>query len=69
MERARAAGLSLDQFAARTLSALAGGEHSAREASPEERLRALDYFLAGLESDSTLPEEAFHRENWYPDRW
>ncbi len=69
MERARSAGLPLDQFAARTLSALATTELPSRNASPEERLRSLDDFLAGLESDTTLPEEAFQRENWYPDRW
>jgi hypothetical protein len=36
--------------------------------SVEERLRAFDELMTGFESPATLPEEAFQRENWYPDR-
>jgi hypothetical protein len=68
-ERAKAEGLSLDQFAARTLEAVAWVNISAAKTTPEERVRAFDEFLAGFESNVALPEEAFDRENWYPDRW
>jgi len=69
LERAKAEGLSLDEFAARTLEAVAGVDNSAAKTTPEERVKAFDEFLAGLESNIALPEEAFERENWFPDRW
>jgi hypothetical protein len=68
LARARAEGLSLDQFAARALEAVAKGDISARKATPEERVKAFEESLAGFESNAALPEEAFQRENWYPDR-
>ncbi len=68
LARARAEGLSLDQFAERALEALAKADVSARKATPEERVKAFEEFLAGLESNAVLPEEAFQRDNWYPDR-
>ena len=67
-ERARAEGLSLDQFAARALEAVARTDSPGRRASPEERAQAFDEFVAGFESSAVLPESAFDRENWYPDR-
>jgi hypothetical protein len=36
--------------------------------SAAERLKAFEEFTADFESPVVLPEEAFHRENWYPDR-
>lgn len=68
LARAHAEGLSLDQFAARTLEAVATADTTAPRATPEERTKAFEEFLAGLESNAVLPEEAFQRENWYPDR-
>ncbi len=68
LARARAEGLSLDQFAERALEALAKAHVSAPKATPEERVKAFEEFLAGLESNAVLPLEAFQRENWYPDR-
>ena len=69
LELAKAEGLSLDEFAARTLEAVAGVNNSPAKTPPEERAKAFDEFLAGLESNVALPQEAFERENWYPDRW
>ena len=69
LERAKAEGLSLDQFATRTLEAVAWVSITTAKATPEERVRSFDEFLAGFESNVALPEEAFERENWYPDRW
>ncbi len=34
----------------------------------QERVKAFEEFLTGLETDAVLPEETFERENWYPDR-
>jgi hypothetical protein len=39
-----------------------------KQATPDERVKAFDSFVAGLESSAVLPESAFERENWYPDR-
>ena len=36
--------------------------------SAAERLSAFDEFVLNMESNAIFPEEAFHRENWYPDR-
>ena len=68
IQRARAEGLSLDQFAARALEAVALADPSAKKVSPDERVAAFDEFVAGMESSAVLPEPAFERENWYPDR-
>jgi hypothetical protein len=67
LERAKAEGLSLDKFAKRTLEAVAGGITPAKT-TPEERVKAFNEFLEAFESNVTLPDEAFDRENWYPDR-
>jgi hypothetical protein len=67
LERAKAEGLSLDQFAARALVAVASVNISAATTTPEGRERAFDEFLAGFESNVAIPEEALDRENWYPD--
>ena len=66
LARARSEGLSLDQFAERALEALVKTETP--RAAAQERVKAFEEFLAGLESDAVLPEEAFQRESWYPDR-
>ena len=66
LARARAEGLSLDQFAERALEALVKTDTA--KATAPDRLKAFEEFLAGLETDAVLPEETFERENWYPDR-
>jgi len=66
--RAEAEGLSLDQFAARALEALARPGGAVAQPTADQRVKAFDEFLAGLESDAALPEGAFQRENWYSDR-
>ena len=66
LARARSEGLSLHQFAQRALEALV--TTGTAEASAQERVKAFEEFLAGLETDAVLPEETFQRENWYPDR-
>jgi hypothetical protein len=68
-ERAKAQGLPLDEFAARALVAVAATDVPPMKATAEERERAFDEFVAGLESDVALPDEAFERAFWYPDRW
>jgi hypothetical protein len=55
-------------FAFETLRGQLKAHDKTRAATPEGRVEAFDDFLAGFESSVTLPEEAFHRENWYPDR-
>jgi len=66
LARARSEGLSLDQFAQRALEALV--KSVSPKATAQERVEAFEEFLAGLESDALLPEEAFQRQNWCPDR-
>jgi hypothetical protein len=69
LEKAKAEGLSLDQFAARALQAAASVDAPGKKAAPDERVQAFEEFLAGFESDAVLPDAAFDRESWYPDRW
>lgn len=66
LARARAEGLSLDQFAGRVLEALV--KSATPKATARERVQAFEQFVSGLESEVVLPEETFQRENWYPDR-
>jgi hypothetical protein len=54
------------QSAERALEALVKTESP--KATAQEPVEKFEEFLAGLESDAVLPEEAFERENWYPDR-
>jgi hypothetical protein len=51
----------------RDLVAPANGRYAAR-ISPEERANAFEAFVADFEAPSPTPDEAFQRENWYPDR-
>jgi len=64
--RARAEGLSLDQFAERVLEALV--KTDTPKSTGQDRVKAFEEFVTGLESGAVLPEETFQRENWYPDR-
>jgi len=68
LTEARARGISLEDFVKQVLEERSTGNGQASRLSTEERLRAFDEFIAGFESPVTLPEEAFRRENWYPDR-
>jgi len=71
LAQARAEGLPLDQFLQRKLETMAqapppaGGEAIDADAWGEELELWCDSFPQG----TVLPEAAFHREDWYPDRW
>jgi hypothetical protein len=67
LAQARARGLSLEAYAQELLEECG---HTVQPASlpPAERLTAFHEFVRGLESQAIIPEEAFHRESWYPDR-
>jgi len=71
--QAQAAGLSLVQFLSRELEAIAPGAHAHVPAMhPDETDRwekDLDEWLDSFPQHPVLNEEAFKRENWYPDRW
>ena len=66
LARAKSEGLSLDQFAERALEALV--KTGTAKTTTQERVKAFEEFLTGLETEAVLPEETFQRENWYPDR-
>jgi hypothetical protein len=68
LAQAQARGVSLEDFVKQVLEERSTGSGQASRLSTEERLRAFDEFIAGFESPVMLPEEAFQRENWYPDR-
>ena len=55
-------------FALETLRGQLKARDDVRAATPEGRVQAFEGLLAGFEPSMTLPEEAFQRENWYPDR-
>jgi hypothetical protein len=68
LAQAQARGLSLEDFVKHVLEERGIGNRQAARLSAEERLHAFEEFLAGFDSSVILPEEAFQRENWYPDR-
>lgn len=47
---------------------LAANGRQAAQLSPEERVNAFETFVADFEGPAPLPDQAFQRENWYPDR-
>lgn len=67
LAQAQARGLSLEAYATQLLESY-GSMKSANKLTPPERLNAFDEFVRNMESNVVLSEEAFHRENWYPDR-
>jgi hypothetical protein len=67
LARAQARGLSLEAYATQLLESY-GSVAQVDKLSAAERLSAFDEFVRNMESNAILPEEAFHRENWYPDR-
>jgi hypothetical protein len=64
--QAQSEGLSLDQLAERALEALV--KAGTAKAAAQDRVKAFEELLTGLETDAMLPEETFNRDNWYPDR-
>lgn len=73
MARAQAAGLSLAQFLSRELEAIAPAALPQLPATTpdgsDQWEKELDEWLDSFPQHPVLPEEAFKRENWYPDRW
>jgi hypothetical protein len=67
LAQAQARGLSLEAYATQLLESY-GSLNQVKKSSASERLSAFNEFLRNMESGVTLPDEAFHRENWYPDR-
>jgi hypothetical protein len=67
LAQAQACGLSLEAFARQVLEERSSGTQVVKR-SAAERLKAFEEFTADFESPVVLPEEAFQRENWYPDR-
>jgi hypothetical protein len=67
LAQAQARGLSLEAYVTQLLESY-GSVAQADKLSAAERLSAFDEFVRNMESNTILPEEAFHRENWYPDR-
>lgn len=70
--QAEAAGLSLEQFLSRELEAIAPAAAQA-QANPavgsDQWEKEFDEWLDSFAAHPALREEAFKRENWYPDRW
>jgi hypothetical protein len=60
-------GLSLEAYATQLLESY-GSMAPADKLSASERLNTFDEFVRNMESNTMLPDAAFHRENWYPDR-
>jgi hypothetical protein len=68
--QAQAAGLPLDQFLTRQLEALTFTTSALPRASLADQWeQGLDAWLDSFPQHPVLSEEAFKRENWYPDRW
>ncbi len=73
LAQAEAQGVSLDQFLRRALETIAHTSSvkpvRAEPLPAAEWERGLDEWLDSFPPEVGLPESAFHRENWYPDRW
>ena len=73
MAQAQAAGLSLAQFLSRELEAIAPSAPvqlpAALTDGSDQWEKELDEWLDSFPQHPVLHEEAFKRENWYPDRW
>lgn len=73
MAKAQAAGLSLVQFLSRELEAIAPAVPPHVPAilpdGTDQWEKDLDEWLDSFPQQPVLHEEAFKRENWYPDRW
>ena len=73
MAQALEAGLTLAQFLSRQLEAIAPPAPAHSRATPldgsDQWEKELDEWLDSFPQHPVLHEEAFKRENWYPDRW
>lgn len=73
MAQAQAAGLSLAQFLSRELEAIAPAAPAPVPATlpdaSDQWEKEFDEWLDSFPQHPVLHEEAFKRENWYPDRW
>jgi hypothetical protein len=73
MAQAQAAGLSVVQFLSRELEAIAPAAPPQLTATlpdgSDQWEKELDEWLDSFPQHPVLHEEAFKRENWYPDRW
>jgi hypothetical protein len=73
MAQAHAAGLSLAQFLNRELEAIAPAVPaqlpSTLAGGSDQWEKELEEWLDSFPQHPVLDEEAFKRENWYPDRW
>jgi len=72
LAQAQAAGLPLDQFLSRQLEALTQATAAAQLRAPgggDQWEKELDAWLDSFPQHPVLSDEAFNRENWYPDRW
>ncbi|MGA8029289.1 MAG: hypothetical protein WB992_19280 [Bryobacteraceae bacterium] len=74
MAQAQAAGLSLAQFLSRELERIAPVAPAQVPATPRDGSdqweKEFDEWLDSFPQHPVLHgEEAFKRENWYPDRW
>jgi hypothetical protein len=71
--QAQAAGLSLAQFLSRELEAIAPATPAQSQETPpagsDQWEKEFDEWLDSFPQHPVLNEEAFRRENWYPDRW
>jgi hypothetical protein len=74
LAQAQAEGVSLDQFVRRKLETIAHvpiqrSQSSGPTASPEAWEREVEEWFDSFSQSTVLPEKAFHRPDWYPDRW
>ena len=73
MAQAQAAGLSLVQFLSRELEAIVPVAQTHVPAllpdGTDQWEKDVDEWLDSFPQNPVLHEEAFQRENWYPDRW
>lgn len=71
--QAKAAGLSPAQFLSRELEAIAPAAPAPLPATlpdgSDQWEKELDEWLVSFPQHPVLREEAFKRENWYPNRW
>jgi hypothetical protein len=71
LAQARAEGLLLDQFLQRKLEAMAQAPppDTGNAISADAWEKELESWFDSFPQGTVLPEAAFHREDWYPDRW
>lgn len=65
--QAEARGLSLEAYVTQLLESY-GSVAQTNKLSVADRVSAFDEFVRSMEADVMVPDAAFHREDWYPDR-